>query len=121
MGKRWYGSVTNRIDENRMFCPTIEVGTGVTEYLYSDRNAYEVTRIIDQKHVYIREYDVKPAGEPMSNNWDLISNPNNIEIEVKFRYKNWHKVFRDEKGKITGYRKMNLSFGRADYYYDYEF
>ena len=37
------GSLNNRLEENRMFCDTIEVGTGMTEYLYSDRHAYELS------------------------------------------------------------------------------
>ena len=39
MSKKWYGSLNNRLEENRQFCEKIEVGTGVTEYMYSDRKA----------------------------------------------------------------------------------
>ena len=77
MSKRWYGNINNRLEENRMFCDEIKVGTGVTEYYYSDRHAYEVIEVIDQKHVKVREYDHKLNGEQMSNNWKLISNDKN--------------------------------------------
>lgn len=120
MGKRWYGSINNRLDENRMFCKDITIGTKVTEYLYSDRNPYEVTKVIDQKHVFIRAYKCIPTGEPMSNNWAIISNPENPEIEIKFVWHHWRKVLKNRKtGKIS-YSKMNLSFGVAEKYYDYE-
>ena len=39
-----YGSLNNRLEENHMFCDVIEVGTDMTEYLYTDRHAYEVLK-----------------------------------------------------------------------------
>lgn len=148
MSKVWYGNLTNRLAENKMFCKTIEVGMGVTEYFYSDRRAYEVVEVKDQKHVSIREYDHKLAGEPMSNDWELVSNENNPIINLVKRGNYWYRTktatleqvnsedakvrfwvalngFDVEKikknGKQTKYTKMNISFGVADYYYDYEF
>ena len=121
MGKRWYGSLDNRIEENQMFCRSIEVGTGVTEYHYSDRTPYEVTKVIDQKHVFIRQYKAIGVGEPMSNTWALFSDPNNPEIEIKFRYNYWYQVLGKDKTGKTRYERMNLSFGRAEKYYDYSF
>ena len=29
---KWYGSINNRLEEDKQFCPVIEVGTGMTEY-----------------------------------------------------------------------------------------
>ena len=148
-----YGSIDNRINENKMFCDTIEVGTGVTEYYWSDCLAYEVVGVKDQKHVTIREYDHKKADDiPYHNNWILISNPEKPEINLTKRGKYWYStktVTREEletieatgnklalfdllsggfdadkireKGKQTTYKRMNVSFGVAEYYYDYEF
>ena len=144
-----YGNLTNRLEEGKQFCDTIEVGTGVTEYYYSDRKVYEVTEVIDQKHVYIREYDVEHVGEAYTQNWKLTSNPENHERLLTKRGDVWYftdtltaeeleKVtdpydrFRLSmcgfdlekvmaKGKQTKYHKANVSFGVADYYYDYEF
>ena len=126
----------------------IEVGTGVTEYFYSDRHAYEVVAVKDQKHVSIREYDHKLKGEAYTNDWELISNEENPTIELVKRGDYWYRAvtatledvenedwqvrlwlcqngFDIEKirknGKQTKYHKMNVSFGVADYYYDYEF
>ena len=148
MSKKWYGSLNNRLEENRQFCEKIEVGTGVTEYMYSDRKAYEVIEVKDQKHITIREYDPKAIGEPMSNTWQLISNERNPHIELVKRGDYWYRVARatiedvesddievkfwlyhngfdpdkiKAKGSQTKYHKMNISVGVASYYYDYEF
>lgn len=75
MSNKWYGSLQNRLAEGHQFCDTIKVGTGVTEYHYSDRSPYEVVEVTDQKHISIRRLDHRAVGEPMSNNWELISNP----------------------------------------------
>ena len=147
MSRVWYGNLTNRLEENKQFCEEIKVGTGVTEYFYSDRHAYEVVEVTDQKHIAIREYDHKAVGEPMSNTWELISNENKPIIKLTKRGNYWYKektaTIDDlnsddpnrrlwvcmnfdcdkikEKGKQTKYTKMNISIGVADYHFDYEF
>lgn len=148
MSRVWYGSLDNRLEENKQFCETIEVGTGVTEYYYSDRLAYEVVAVKDQKHVTIRKYDHKAKGEEFTNDWVLTSNENNPTIDLVKRGNYWYRAvtatiddvnnddinvrlwvcqngFDVDKirqtGKQTKYHKMNVSFGVADYYYDYSF
>lgn len=144
-----YGSLDNRLEENKMFCNEIKVGTGMTEYYWSDRHAYEVTEVIDQKHVKVREYDHKHIGEAFTNKWELVSNPDNPERLMTRRGNYWYwtntltaddleKVtdpydrFRfsmmgfdldkvQQNGKQTKYTKASVSFGIASYYYDYEF
>lgn len=146
---RWYGSVNNRIEENNMFCDEIKVGTGMTEYRWSDREAYEVIEVKDQKHVTVRKYDHKLKGDAFSNDWELISNEDNPTYDMVKRGNYWYStltVTREyllshdtpetrlnlvlagfdpkiviEKGKQTKYTKRNVSFGIAEYYYDYEF
>jgi hypothetical protein len=154
MGRELYGSLNNRIEENHQFCDKIEVGTGMTEYFYSDRHAYEVIEVRDQKHVTVREYDHKKVGDiPMSNDWELVSNQNNATMSLVKRGKYWYsetslspeeakEIFEGndieakiwacqcgfdlqaiiESGKTKKhYRRRNVSFGVAKYYYDYEF
>ena len=154
-----YGSLNNRIEENKMFCEEIKVGTGMTEYLWSDRHAFEVVAVRDQKHVAVRQYDVKHVGEAFTNNWELISNPDNPVRALEKRGNYWYwtitataddiadvidfeaikdnedlfmKRFRlgqmgfdfDKimaKGKQTVRSRANVSFGVADYHYDFEF
>lgn len=154
---KWYGSLNNRVDENRQFCDEIKVGTGMTEYFWSDRHAYEVVAVKDQKHVSVREYDHKRPDDKKdysySNDWVLVSNEKNPVIDLVKRGKYWYtvtsitpeeakKIFEgndlDKKlwachcgfdlqeiiksgKKKTTYHRKNVSFGVADYYYDYEF
>lgn len=150
MSRKWYGSLQNRLEENKSYCEEITVGTGMTEYSWSDRHAYEVTRVIDQKHVYVREYDhrKKEGAEWYSNSWELVSNPDRPELYITKRGNYWYwtttlyahelegldmrALMRLEvagfdldkvrtKGKQTKYTRVNVTFGVADYYYDYEF
>lgn len=155
MSRKWYGSLNNRLEENRMFCEEITVGTGVTEYSYSDRHAYEVIEVKDQKHVKIREYEAikKEGSGDYTNEWELVSNEKGPVFELVKRGNYWYsvvtitpeeakKIYEGddiqakiwachnnfnlqeiiEKGKNKSkYWKMNLSFGKAEYYYDYEF
>lgn len=155
MARKWYGSLNNRIEENRQYCPQIEVGTGMTEYFWSDRHAYEVVEVEDQKHVYVRKYEAKHVGDSYENKWELISDESKPKQYITKRGKYWYwtvkvdssildeidKAEGDEKwqlqmflchnnilaedlrakGKITRYHRANVSFGVADYYYDYEF
>ena len=145
---KFYGSLQNRMEENKMFCDEIKVGTGVTEYYYSDRRAYEVVEVKDQKHISIREYDHKLKGEAYTNDWELVSNEKKPVVELVKRGNNWYSAktatikdiesenpevrlwvalngFDVEKirknGKQTKYEKRNILIGIADYYYDYEF
>lgn len=150
MSRKWYGSLDNRINEGRMFCKEITVGTGMTEYSWSDCDAYEVTEVTDQKHIKVREYDHKHTGEPMTNEWELISNPANPEREMVKRGDIWYwsttitaediaDIDNDidykirlvingfdidkirQRGKQTKLNKANVSFGVAEYYFDYSF
>lgn len=116
---KWYGSLQNRLEENRMFCKAIEVGTGVTEYSWSDRHPYEVVEVRDQKHVVVRELGHRPVGEPMSNDWELFSDPTkSTRCLVKWgKYWYWTSGF----GKGVSRSRANVSFGTAQYYYDYSF
>ena len=155
MSKTWYGSINNRLEENRQFVEEIKVGTGMTEYFWSDRHAYEVVEVKDQKHVKVREYDHKHVGEAYTNDWELISDESKPVQSLTKRGKYWYwtvtvttdildeiekademrkvdlqlflchnNISIDDlkaKGKITRYHRANVSFGKADYYYDYEF
>jgi hypothetical protein len=147
MSRIWYGNLTNRLEENKQFCEEIKVGTGATEYHYSDRTPYEVVKVKDQKHVAIRMLDQKRSGEPMTNQWELTSNEKNPVIELVKRGDCWYRTktatiedlespdkYRRlwvclnfdcdkirAKGKQTKYNKINISFGKANYYFDYEF
>lgn len=58
---------------------------------------------------------------------DVLEDLESEDFETKFRtqmflvHNNVDVNKLAEKGKITRYHKMNVSFGKASYYYDYEF
>lgn len=80
----------------------IKVGTSVTEFYHTDRIAYEVVKVVNQKHIFIRKYEVEPIGEMYSNKWKLISEPDNPLIELKFRYDQWFVVNRYNQDWFNG-------------------
>ena len=116
-----YGNVINRIMENTHTSNPIEVGMGMTQYHWSDRTAWEVISVKDQRHVIVRELDHKCVGGAYSNDWELTSNPDNRTMELAMRKNRWYVVYRDSDNHIYHWEKINVSFGRADYYYDYSF
>ena len=165
-----YGSLNNRFDENKYYNGTynnIKVGDYATEYLWSDRHAYEVVEVKDQKHVKIRRLDAKNKAM-YDNDWTYTSNPNNPVIELELTKYGWKEVRyidldawnniliragEDIRKDCEGYSdkvlslakfyanvddkklekilagkrvkvssvKINISFGIADEYYDWEF
>lgn len=69
MSKKWYGSISNRIEEGHNYNEDkkIHVGDDITMYYYSDRTCYYVTKVINQKHIFVHRYEVcadhsKPGG-----------------------------------------------------------
>lgn len=158
MASGWYGSVHNRLEENRQFCDEIKVGTGCTIYHWSDRDAYEVIEVKDPKHIVIRElaHTKREGAEWCENDWILTSDETKPEMELVKRGKYWYSVttatpelaMRAIKAQEAGdserivwfalngwnareiaesgkarhkYYRQNISFGKASYYYDYEF
>lgn len=125
--RKWYGSLTNRVEENQKFVKEITVGEGVTEYLWSDRKPYEVTKVIDQTHIFIRPMDYKRTdnnGMSECQDYEYFSNESYKEIELKFKYNHWYRVERwtDPDGKKRWKsEKMNISIGVMERYYDYSF
>lgn len=100
---KWYGSIINRIEENVDRVTEITVGTPMTVYFWSDRHAYEVVEVRDQKHVSVREYDVKAIGLPMSNEWEYISNPENPVKRMARRGKYWYWEYLITKDILKDY------------------
>lgn len=105
---RLYGSLTNRYSENRMFVPEIENGTYVTEYLWSDRHAYEVVKVIDQKHVFIRRLkSIRTDNWGMSDaqNYRYESDEKASEKELVKRGEYWYEVFTFSKERYDAVMK----------------
>lgn len=148
--KKWYGSLQNRLEENQMYVDEIKVGTYATMYEYSDRHAYEVVEVKDQKHIKIRQLYAKRIddnGMSDSQHYEYLSNENNPIEELELTKYGWKKVFRynidlyNEVKNRIGYvlwdidiinkvlsgkevkrsYKVSISFGIADEHFDYSF
>ena len=92
---KFYGSLQNRLEEGKQFVDEIKVGTGITEYSWSDRHPYEVIEVIDQKHIIIRALDyrrIDDNGMSDAQSYEYISNENNIKYELVLRNNVWYKV-----------------------------
>lgn len=108
---KWYGSINNRIMEQGKSADEITVGMGVTEFFWSDRHAYEVTKVIDQKHIYIRELKHIHEGDcHMDNNWRLESDPTRPEILVVKRGKYWYTTATVTKEDIADYDNLDPEY-----------
>lgn len=108
---KWYGSINNRIMEQGKSAEEITVGMGVTEFFWSDRHAYEVTKVIDQKHIYIRELKHIHEGDcHMDNNWRLESDPTRPEILVVKRGKYWYTTATVTKEDIADYDNLDPEY-----------
>jgi hypothetical protein len=134
MAKKWYGNVINRIEEGHIFGDdkTIKEGMDITMYLYSDRNCYFVTRVINQKHIFVKPYNVV-ANHSMNNdmghqNWlyfktlkeeveylkqfgfnkDITKFVEDKEQEWVFRHGSWKRVSRWTSEQIEATKNSHL-------------
>jgi hypothetical protein len=141
---KWYGSITNRLQENKNnLGRDIMVGDDITKYLWSDRTCYYVTKVEEQKHITIRQYEViadrdKPGGMGHQN-WLYFKTRKEAndylnkyglgeretwehqEIELVYRYGKWREKYTDRDGKVQYRGNWNISFGIRDFYNDWEF
>ena len=88
-----YGSLQNRLEEGHQWVEEIKVGTGITEYQWSDRTPYEVVEVIDQKHIAVREMAHELDGEPMTNSWKLISDTDKPIRRLERRGDIWYWTY----------------------------
>lgn len=107
---RFFGSLDNRFAEdiNHNGCK-VEIGMGVTELCYSDRHAYEVVAIKDDRHITIRRLKAKRIdhnGLSECQDYEYTSNPDgatrNLFLTKKGqwrdRYREHALIGFDEKG-----------------------
>lgn len=56
---KYYGNFTNRSEEGKNYLGReIQVGDDITSYSYSDRSCYYITKVIDQQHIFVKEYSI---------------------------------------------------------------
>lgn len=121
---KFYGSLDNRFAEGKTY-GKIEIGTGVTEMCYSDRHAYEVVEIIDEKHLVIRrckatridnngmsdsqsyKYELEPYEEKIITK-ELLENESVMYMMSVFQPKTYAKIINGEIGDKYGDNNVRL-------------
>ena len=56
-----FGSLNNRMDEGKYYNGTynnLKEGVDITMYYWSDRHCYYITKVVDQKNIFVKEYEV---------------------------------------------------------------
>ena len=123
MSTKLYGSLINRINEGKQFVKEIKVGDGVTETLYSDRHAYEVIKVINQKHIIIRRLKAirtDKLGMSDTQNYKYESDKNAQVIELSKRGDTWYRVDTYTKEKLLKRAKEEIdSFKSVESAYGY--
>lgn len=116
--RKWYGSISNRIDEGKNYNEDklIHEGDDITMYYWSDRRCYYVTKVVNQKRIFVKKYEVvadrEKEGGMGHQNWlyfrtvkecnDYLKKYGlgydevyeNSEEEWVYRYNNWYQAFR---------------------------
>ena len=74
---RWYGSLQNRLLEMTKSQEPV-IGMGATEIYYSDRKAFEVIEVKDERHVTVRRLKTNLVGSYYGQDYTYESDPNGI-------------------------------------------
>ena len=93
MSRRFYGSISNRL---KAMAPKVmpEVGMGVTELMWSDRNPYEVIEVKDSTHIIIRELSAERTdhnGMSEIQEYRFSSNLRGAKKPLVFRNGRWRE------------------------------
>jgi len=101
-----YGSVQNRMMEGAGV-EKIEVGTGATKVMWSDRYPYTVIEVITQKKIRVQEDDAKLVGgtcQSEHQEYKYTPNPDG-EILTLIKTKRGWKVVGHDQRFVVGYRE----------------
>ena len=112
---RWYGSLQNRLEENMVGRPKPEVGMGVTEYFYSDRHAWEVVEVKDDRHITVRRMKYK-CLDYFAGEWECYPDENGRTAELFLTKKG---QWRERYGRSLGTNIFGI--GHAEEYEDPSF
>ena len=95
---RWYGSLQNRLEEN---CKGLkpEVGMGVTEMLWSDREPWEIVAVKDERHITVRRMKAK-CKNWFAGDWEEATPDENGSLAELFKTKKGQ--WRERIGRSLG-------------------
>lgn len=116
---RWYGSLQNRLYE-RTEQPEPEVGMGATEMWYSDRTPYEITEVIDERHIKVRQLDWKRKDDNGLSEIQEYEYASNVFMPQITLYKTKKGEWRERIGR-NGLGGNRFVIGFAERYYDFSF
>lgn len=121
-----YGNLFNRLEENNNYAGEIKVGTYVTEYMYSDRHAYEVVDVKDQNNISIRRLDAIRAddnGMSDDQHYKYEQNLNNPVIDLTKRNNVWYEMNEISKESLTrvAQRRLKEDFSNGTFEMAYGF
>ena len=118
---RLYGSLNNRLEENHNYTGReLKAGDDITMYYWSDRHCYYITKVINQKRIFVKKYEVvadrEKVGGQGHQNWlyfkttkecneylkKYFPNDNRSDIETReeewvYRYGGWYEAMRYTK------------------------
>lgn len=114
---KWYGSITARFEEGHNYNKDglIHEGDDITMYHYTDQTCYYITKVVDQKHIFVKEYDVKADTskgkvEVGHQDWIYTKNEKAKELEWVYRNNSWKEVVRyDDYNKLLENAKKDSS------------
>lgn len=93
---------------------------GATEYCWSDRHAYEIIAVKDERHITVRAYECKRVdnnGMSDCQEYEYTSNPDGATANLFLTKKGeWREKYKDNS---LGCNRWGV--GRAEEYYDYSF
>lgn len=115
-----YGSLTNRLME-RSGARTPKVGMGVTQCLWSDRHAWEVIAVKDERHVTVRQLTAKRIdknGMSECQEYEFTSDEKNPTYNL-YKTKKGKWVIRVGRNGVDS--SYGWCFGTASEYYDPSF
>lgn len=120
--KQRFGSEVNSLMGNSKDT-TPEVGKGATIMLWTDRHAYEVMKVSEDKtKATIQRYEAERTDDNgMSDSQQYkYEKLGRIKKEIAFQWGKWRHIQRDENGKIVR-NPINIMFGVKHEYHDYSF
>ena len=123
-----YGSIINRISENygQKDYADVQVGEGVTEFLYSDRKPYSVVEKMDKGVLRITQDTAKRTDDRGMSDCQSYEYETNWEEEgillKKGRDGSWNMVvINQETGRYKKIKHSNFSIGSREKYHDFSF
>jgi superoxide dismutase len=115
------GSYINYLMGNNATTPV--VGEGATLLMYTDRYPLEVLSVSkDGKRCLVRNLEAVAVGNNLQighQSWELVSDESSKAYELRYRHGAWRRM--SNNNGIVNWNKVNIRFGKAEYYRDWTY